>query len=212
MKWRELLDIVGGEPVFGTPLLLAGRGGGGSDLRRQIARWRKQGKLIPLRRGVYAIASPYSKIDPHPFLLANRLKPASYVSMQSALSHYGMIPEYVPVTVSATTGRPEMLETAFGTLMYRHVKKAMFFGFKSVKITDDQTCFLATAEKALLDLLYLTPGSDDSAYVDELRLQRLETLDWNLLDRYAARADSKKVRRALHFVRDLAAQQGVGAR
>jgi predicted transcriptional regulator of viral defense system len=70
-------------------------------VRRQISRWVKVGRLHQLRRGLYALAPPYQKIVPHPFLVANRLVQGSYVSLQSALAHYGMIPEYVPVTYSA---------------------------------------------------------------------------------------------------------------
>ena len=56
------------------------------------------------------LGKPIGRVSAHPFVVANALKKASYVSLQSALSHYGMIPEYVPVTTSVTTRRPEEVE------------------------------------------------------------------------------------------------------
>ena len=95
MKFSELQALVQSEPVFETGLLLAGDVDP-ADVRKQLSRWTKAGKLLQLRRGLYALAPPYQKTIPATFGVANRLKPASYVSLQSALSHYGMIPEHVP--------------------------------------------------------------------------------------------------------------------
>ena len=94
MKFTSLLDIVGDEPVFETGLLLAGAIDPG-NVRRQLSRWTKAGHLYQLRRGLYALAPPFQKVKPHPFVVANRLMPASYVSLQSALRHYGLIPDIV---------------------------------------------------------------------------------------------------------------------
>src|SRR6185369_8767235 len=105
MEFAKLLQIVGNEPVFETGLLLAGAVDP-KDVRRQLSRWTKAGRLFQLRRGLYALAPPFQKIKPHPFVIANRLMPGSYVSNQSALAHYGLIPEYVPVVTSVTTARP----------------------------------------------------------------------------------------------------------
>jgi predicted transcriptional regulator of viral defense system len=116
-------------------------------------------------------------VRPHPFVIANYLKVGSYVSLQSALSHYGMIPEYVPVTTSVTTGRPETLETEVGWFQFRHIASRLFSRFETVEPAPRQQAFVATPEKALLDLLYLTPQSDDMNYLRELRLTAPDTVD-----------------------------------
>jgi predicted transcriptional regulator of viral defense system len=72
---------------------------------------------------------PYAKVSAHPFVIANVLQRASYVSLQSALSHYGMIPEYLPLTTSVGTGRPEELGTDAGRFLFRHISKKRFIGF-----------------------------------------------------------------------------------
>ncbi|MCD6342471.1 MAG: hypothetical protein J7L76_01665 [Spirochaetaceae bacterium] len=176
MKWESLLELIGDEPIFSSKLLMAGQKSS-TDIQLQLSRWLKSGRLFQLRRGWYALAPPYRKVEPHPFFIANQLKKASYISLQSALSFYGMIPEYVPVITSVTTGRPEVLNTPEGTFQYKHVKNAFFSGYHGIQITGDKTVFIATPEKCLLDLIYLTPGSHSFEYLRELRLQNDDVLD-----------------------------------
>jgi predicted transcriptional regulator of viral defense system len=125
MKWKNFLNLVSDEPVFTSSILQVGRVSP-ERIQQLLVRWVKAGRIIQLRRGVYTLAEPYRKVSPHPFLIANRLKKASYVSLQSALAHYGMIPEHVPVVTSITTGRPEHLQTDMGGFIYRHIKKNHF--------------------------------------------------------------------------------------
>ncbi|MFO7871090.1 MAG: hypothetical protein R6V03_06620 [Kiritimatiellia bacterium] len=159
-------------------------------------RWVKRGRILQLRRGVYAIAAPYAKATVHPFQAANALKKASYVSLQSALSHYGMIPEHVPEITSVTTGRPEEIDTPIGRFWFRHVSARFFFGYYELGVASAQTSLIATPQKALLDLLYLTPGSDDDGFLSELRLDFPEDYDFSVLVQMADRSGSPKLRRA----------------
>jgi predicted transcriptional regulator of viral defense system len=200
MKFEELLSLVGDEPVFSSALFNVVDVSAGQT-RLQIVRWVDAGKLIQLRRGLYALNGPYRKIEPHPFLIANRLRKASYVSLQSALAYYGMIPEHVPVVTSITTGRPEELQTGFGAFGYRHVRKPLFAGFRSVNVAPGQSAFLATPEKALLDLIYLSPGGDDAAFIEELRLQGTTALSSTALTAAARPFDSPKIERAVVRIR-----------
>lgn len=196
MKWPELLLKVANEPVFNTGFLLAGEVDP-DDLRRQFSRWVNDGRLLQLRRGWYALAEPYRKVQPQPFLLANRLKKASYVSLQSALAEHGLIPEHVPVVTSVTTGRPEEVRTPLGTFLYQHIKPSWFHGYTRRDVGGGQAVFVATPEKAFLDLVYLTPHADDADYLRELRLQNLERLNPETLRQLAAGSGSAKLRRAV---------------
>jgi predicted transcriptional regulator of viral defense system len=195
MKWQNLLDLVSDEPMFTSSISMAGDVSP-ADIRLQLARWVKGGKLIRLRRGIYMLANPYRKVPPHPFLLANRLKKASYVSLQSALSHYGMIPESVPVITSVTTGRPETLTTPAGTFLFQHIRNSLFNGYRQVEVGPNQPAFLASPEKSLLDLIYLTPQADSPDFLRELRLQNLEQLNLESLIHMAEAAGSSKLVRA----------------
>ncbi len=113
MKWPELLEMVADEPVFRTGFLGAS-GESLPALRLQLSRWVKAGKLVQPAKGLYTLAEPYRKISIHPFVLANAMKKASYVSLQSALAHFGMIPEHVPTVTSVTPQRPQRVETPLG--------------------------------------------------------------------------------------------------
>jgi predicted transcriptional regulator of viral defense system len=164
-----LLAIVGDEPVFETGLLLSGDRDP-ADVRRQLSRWVTAGQLHRLRRGLYALAPPYVKTRPHPFLVANQLVRGSYVSLQSALAHHGLIPEHVPVTTSVTTGRPGEWSNPFGRFQYRHLRKSVFGDFRLESLGGAQRAFVATPAKALADLVDLVPGADSPAYLHGLRL------------------------------------------
>ena len=203
MKFEELLSIVEDEPVFETSLLLSGNVDP-VDVRRQLSRWAGNGRLYRLRRGLYALAPPYRKVKAHPFVVANRMVRPSYVSLQSALAIHGLIPEFVPVTTSITTGRPGEFSTPLGTFVFRHVRTPLFQGFREVEMDSRQPAFVATPEKALLDLLYLEKGSDSEANLAELRLEIDEGFDLEELERFSRIFRSGKVRRAVAGVIDRA--------
>ena len=202
MEFERLLEIVGDEPVFETGLLLAGDVDP-ADMRRQLSRWTKAGRVYQLRRGLYALAPPFQKVKPHPFLVANRMVRASYVSLQAALAYHDLIPEYVPVVTSVTTSRPGRWETPLGVYQFRHIKIGLLFGYRLTNLDTGQDAFVATPDKALLDLVYLQPGGDSPDYLRELRLQNLARLDAEELWHQADRIGSPKLRRAAAFVVDL---------
>lgn len=208
MKFTRLLEVVGDLPVVETGLLLAGAVDP-ADIRRQLSRWVAAGRLYQLRRGLYALAPPYQHSKPHPFVVANAVVRGSYVSLQTALAYYGLIPEATPVITSVTTGRPGRWDTPLGAYEYRHLKLGLFFGYRLDKVSAGQRAFVATPEKALLDLAHLHPDGDDPAYLQELRLQNLERLDMQALQRLAEQAGSPKLRRAAHRVTELARVEAV---
>jgi predicted transcriptional regulator of viral defense system len=208
MKWEELLKKVADEPVFRTGFLAAS-GESLPALRLQLSRWVKSGKLIQLTKGLYTLAEPYAKAPPHPFVLANAMKKASYVSLQSALAYFGLIPEHVPAVTSVTTGRPERIETPSGLFIFRHAKRSWFHGYRQIDLGSDQKAFVATPEKALLDLAYLTAGADNADLLGELRLQHVERLDMDMLRQLAQRSRSPKLRRTVRLLTRLFDQEKV---
>jgi len=199
MRIEELAKLMQNEPVFVSSLLRVA-GIRTSQIELQLVRWVKSGRLLQLRRGVYALAEPYRKIEPHPFLIANRLQRGSYVSFQSALAYFDLIPEHVPVVTSATTGRSETVKTPMGSFIFRHLKTSMFSGFRQIKIADRQQAVLAAPEKALVDLFYATAGSDSDGYIEELRLQNTESLSADELRKHAETSGSWKVKRAVEKI------------
>ncbi|MBN2399081.1 MAG: hypothetical protein JXI33_01935 [Candidatus Aminicenantes bacterium] len=203
MKFDDLLRLVRDEAVFSSGFLQAGKADK-ADIARQLSRWTAEGKLIQLRRGLYMLAGAHSRLAPHRFLIANRIQRGSYVSLQSVLAFHSLIPEHVPVVTSVTTGRPRFLETGAGSYQFRHLHPELFFGYQASDAGDGSSAFLAFPEKALLDLIHLTPGSDDPSYFSELRLQNLETLNLDRLNEFAIRSRRKKWLRAVALVKEMA--------
>jgi len=201
MEFNSLLKLVGDDPVFESSLLLAGNINP-QIVRLQLTRWVNSGRVYQLRRGLYSIAPPFQKIRPHPFLVANHLQKASYVSLQSALAYYGLIPEVVNITTSVSTGRPERLETPIGIYEFRHIKMDLLFGYKKTNL-GDQSAFVATPEKTLLDLIYLHPGGDSFDYLRELRLQNTEILDISILREFAEKFKTPKLQKAVKGILQL---------
>jgi predicted transcriptional regulator of viral defense system len=205
MEFNALLQLVGDDPVFESSLLLAG------DIdprivQLQLSRWVNNERIHQLRRGLYAIAPPYQKVRPHPFLVANRLQRASYVSLQSALAFYGIIPEIVNVIGSVTAGRPGRLETPLGVFDFRHIQPRLLCGYEMVDL-GGQTALLATPEKALLDLVYLQPGGGTAGHLGGLRLQNLDRLDPQRLKEQAGVFDSPKIRAAARNILQLIGEE-----
>jgi predicted transcriptional regulator of viral defense system len=195
MDFNSLLKLVGNDPIFDSSLLLAGD----VDprlIRLQLSRWVKSGRIFQLRRGLYSIAPPYQKMPPHPFLVANHLQRASYVSLQSALAYYGLIPETVNITTSVCTGRPQRFETPLGIFDFRHLKIGLLFGYRMVNL-GGQSALVATPEKALLDLIYFHPQADSLPYLTELRLQNTEQLDQDQLKLLSDQFGTPKLRKAV---------------
>ncbi len=203
MRFQDLLSIVGDEPVFDSGLLLSGDVDP-EEVRVQLVRWTRSGKLFKLRRGLYSLAPPYEKTKPHPFLLANRMVAPSYVSLESALAFYGMIPEYVPQTTSVTAVRPQTLRTALGNFDFRHIQQRFFWGYSAIDLPESQRAFIAGPEKALLDLIYLRDGAESQRYLEELRLQNMDRLDLRQLEQIAEKSKKSKLRRAVGVISELA--------
>ena len=199
MDFQRLVGIVQDEPVFETGLLLAGQVDP-DNIRRQLTRWTKTGRLYQLRRGLYALAPPYQKVKAHPFVIANRLVSGSYVSCQSALAHYDLIPESVPTVVSVCSCRPGHRDTSLGSFLFRHVRRKYLGGYQLLEMGDGQQALVAIPEKALLDLIYLTPEGDSAEYIQSLRLQNLENLNMRSLRDAAEIFDKPKLRRAVEVL------------
>ncbi len=204
MRWQELQYIVQDQPLFETSLLLTGNVTR-HNAQRQLSDWAAIQKIIQLRRGVYALPDK----SPHPFIVANRLVMGSYVSLQMALSYYHLIPEHVAVVTSITTQRPGKFENKFGRFSYRHITPSLFYGIDYRLLVGDEYAYVATPEKALLDLIYLRPQGDSNAYIESLRLQNLEILDIDQLHRFAEQSGKPKLQRAAAIIEIIAQDEAM---
>lgn len=197
MKYEDLIRLVGRQSYFDlASVVQLGAEHDRENLKKQLYRWCKAGKLLSLRRGMYAFAPEYRKSDVDPAELANNLHSPSYLSMAWALGFFGLIPEKVVVYTSITSREPKTFRNAFGHFRYRHIKREAFFGYGSVQISNRKV-LLAEPEKALLDLWYMENGEWDENRISELRLQNFKLIGHGKLLDYASRFNSPKLIRAV---------------
>lgn len=119
----------------------------------------KKGILISVKRGLFIPGTGSGIEQPEPFLIANHVFGPSYISMESALSHWGMIPEQVFEISSVTTARSKTYDTAVGIFSYLHLPLPYFsFGQQSIELAPKQFVLIASVEKALCDKIIGTSG------------------------------------------------------
>lgn len=111
----------------------------------------KEGKLIRLKRGLFCVNPKYSKKSINSGVVANCLyEGTSYVSRESALAYYGLIPERVMGVTSMVLGRTKEFETPIGWFRYTTIPETLF----SIGIRSVDGYLMASPEKALCDYLF----------------------------------------------------------
>jgi len=192
MKWEKILRITEKFPIIDTENLYAGIADP-NPIEVQISRWKKAGKIIQLKKGIYILAEPYRKIEINELFIAAILKRPSYISLEKALEYHDLIPEAVAVYTSVTPKRAgKFVVSEIGIFGYRHIKESLFWGYKSSTV-NNQTAFIASPEKALLDFFYLNKVKVSLEYLEELRLQNLEKIDAKRLIEYAQKFNKFKM-------------------
>ncbi len=133
----------------------------GSNQRRYnlVNRAMKAGELIRLRRGLYMLPSKYRSTACHPYGLAQTLVPGSYVSLETALSYHGWIPEAVYTTASIVPGRKAKRFTheQMGLFTFHPlaIQKGYFLELIERIQLDGQTLIIASPLRAFFDLVCL---------------------------------------------------------
>ncbi|HSH67522.1 MAG TPA: hypothetical protein VLB84_17400 [Bacteroidia bacterium] len=119
----------------------------------------KKGDLLSIRRGLYIPGRETGLPIPAPFLIANHLRGPSYVSLESALSHWGLIPEKVHEITSVTIKTSKKYKTLAGRFSYYSLPSPYYsFGIERIQLTSKQTALIASREKAVCDKVILTSG------------------------------------------------------
>jgi predicted transcriptional regulator of viral defense system len=179
------------------------------QVRVQLHRWAKSGKVIRLRRGLYTLANDYRKTDLHGAYLANEIYKPSYLSRQWALGYWGVIPEKVVVFTSVSSRVTRSFENPFGAFQYSSVHRDFFFGFAKNEIQGIPV-WLASPEKALLDFWHLQSGTWTAERMVELRIQNQEILDEDLLVEFADRFRSKRLHHAVEIWKEVRSSESDG--
>lgn len=128
---------------------------------RQLDRWEKKGYLKKVKRGFYCFG--IQEVDQNfLFYTANKIYAPSYVSLEMALKHYGLIPEEIFQITSVGTKKTTNFETSVGNFSYSQIKPSLYFGYQLLDF-GKQKMLIAEPEKAILDYLYIHPKLRTSA-------------------------------------------------
>ena len=165
-----------------------------SAVKMKLSRLVKEGVLLRLKKGVYCLASDYAPKPIEPGVIANALYGPSYVSFETALSWYGLIPERVYLTMSAVIKHAESYETPLGRFSYYQLPEAVFgLGVRS-EHAKNGTFLMANPTKALCDTLLrkdnlrvTSPKTLRSFLEEDLRFDfdYFEDIDHEVLHAYA---------------------------
>ncbi len=174
--------------------------------REKISYLVKKGELIRLKNGFYLVKRkiglgrdkyiPYEQI-------ANFLYGPSYVSLEWALSYYGLIPEGVRTITCMSLDRSKEYSTPIGDFSYCRIPSSAFpIGVVQKKTEDSSTTFLmATPEKALADLVFVTCKglTKEELQAELIQSKRIDPecfqkLDKKLLHEIAKQYRSKRIR------------------
>ena len=132
------------------------------DYRRpndKILSLKSAGMIEPVKKGLYIAGKSLGAERPENALLANHILGPSYLSMESALAHYGLIPEKVFAVTSMTTKASRKFQTSIGRYTYTNLPLPYYaFGLATVSLSKDQQAIMAIPEKALCDKIATTAG------------------------------------------------------
>jgi hypothetical protein len=164
---------------------------------------------------LYTFGEPYRRAPISRELLANLIHGPSYVSLDYALSHHGLLPERVDLVTSVTVGRSRTFTTPFGPFSYRCLSRSRYAVGVGLEEHGDLSFLMASPEKALVDKVWTDKrfdgtrlGDYEPYLIDDLRLDpaRLVGLDNDRLEAVARAYDARKIHRLVRYLQTLRGQ------
>jgi predicted transcriptional regulator of viral defense system len=174
--------------------------------KRRLTEWNKKGYIENIKRGFYR----FTDQPIHQgliYFVANKIYAPSYVSLESALAFYEIIPEAVFSVTSISSLNTMKLKASVGNLTYNHLKENLFFGYELKKL-NGLTIAMASAEKAIFDYLYLHSEIKTTVDFEALRWNKeiLKTLDLqrfsDYLQLFNSKSLSKRFQLLLKYIHD----------
>jgi len=161
-----------------------------------------RGDIIRVKKGLYLFGDQLRRRPYSLELLANLVYGPSFVSLDSALSFHGLIPERVEATTSVATKRPKTFNTPVGSFIYRQAPRE-YFPLGMDRVEEGDVAFLiAVPERALADKIRddrrhsLRTQAEAARYLfEDLRIDReeFEQMDPDFLGKLAEAARSRKI-------------------
>lgn len=168
-----------------------------------LADWHRRGQVRMLARGWYVFAE--AQVDlPVLFDVGCLAYPPAYVSLESALSWYELIPETVRSITLVGTRATRTSTGDVATFVWRTLKPQRWFGYRVVEYGKERRFLIAEPEKAVLDYLYLHPAVRTADDMLSLRLDSagFATLDHARLKQWAARFEHARLMRQVSVLEE----------
>jgi len=173
-----------------------------SFYKQRLSEWQSKGYIKKICQGFY-VFSDLEINEKDMFIIANKIYEPSYVSLETALSFYGLIPETVYSVTSVTSRNTKDKKTLIGTFIYKRIKSSFMFGYDLEK-HNGFNYRIAEMEKAILDYLYLNAKINNRESFDETRFnvtELISRLDVEKFNKYLEAFNNKALaRRAKKFL------------
>lgn len=172
--------------------------------KKALVYWQKKGYIIKIRNGYYCF-STIEKNDFFLFHVGNKIYSPSYISLETALSYYNVIPEGVYTITSITTLKTNRFNTPVGQFDFKHVQPQLFYGYQLVPFQNKKVS-MATIEKTVLDYIYLHANLNQTIDFSVLRWNKdiLKQMDFLLFEKYQLLFNSKTLnKRIKQFIKYL---------
>ena len=192
--------------VFTRPEVANWVGGSPNRQFQLIKRALRAGETVRIHRGLYCLAERYLRQKLNPLVLAQRIYGPSYISLETALSYHGWIPEAVYAVTSVSLDRSREFDTPLGRFSFTRVPQETFYAEASrVEKEVGGSFLMASPLKALADYVYVHKRDWRSArpVIESLRVDEsnLESIDSEAFDRLVGNYSSRRVQRFLKGLR-----------
>ncbi len=169
---------------------------------RRLIEWQEKGYIQKIRNRYYRFKNSEIGLADR-FHIANKIYSPSYVSLESALSFYGIIPEGVFQTTSCTTRKTQTFNTEVSSFSYRNMKRELFIGYR-IEESKVGNYLIASAEKAIIDYLYLHSEIKTMEDFESLRWNQFEierTVSFEKLDTYCKYVGSNALSKRIKLLK-----------
>ncbi|MFH1684309.1 MAG: hypothetical protein ABIA67_05465 [Candidatus Margulisiibacteriota bacterium] len=180
-----------------------------SSFNQNIKNWLKKGELIALKRGLYVFNDYWEKCpdkDGCLNYLSSIIYGPSYISKETALARHGMLAEAVYGLSSVTVKTTRTFSSSLGIFTYSNIKPVLYTGFGEQNYIGNKY-YVASKSKALFDYLYFYKrkiSQVNRKCVEEFRLkfELMQKEDWAEYVKYLKLADSRKMDKLYHLIRE----------
>lgn len=127
-----------------------------------LSDWVKKGYIKKIKNEWYA----FSDFDPKDFdyfYISNKIYSPSYVSLETMLAYYGVIPEAVQYITAVSTKGTREIVTDYGVYSYRQIQSDLFWGYEILYPNSSEKTrgvSIASLERSILDYFYFNPIKD----------------------------------------------------